>query len=127
MFPLHHTFTSDGFQGFDIAIGFSGLKFLFLSKLSIRMLSLRVNLLRGVIFPAESRLKILWRFEYCFQFLQIEIPISVEVINLNAFLYCDSLHSVVFSPDSHIREIHGFCDCKSLSRIEIQSGSPIQN
>jgi hypothetical protein len=70
---------SDGFQGFDIAIGFSGLKFLLLSKFSIRMLSIRVHLLKEVIFPAESRIKILWGFKYCFQLFRIEIPASVEV------------------------------------------------
>jgi hypothetical protein len=90
MFALHRTFASDSFQAFNGA-------------------------LREISFPTESRLKRLARFERCAQLFRIEIPASVEVINLNAFLDCNSLHALLFTPDSHIREIRGFSGCKSLS------------
>jgi hypothetical protein len=66
-------------------------------------------------------------FHSCHHVFQIEIPVSVEVIDLMAFCGCESLHAVVCAPDSRIRDIQGFSGCKSLSRIEMDSGSPIAN
>jgi hypothetical protein len=37
------------------------------------------------------------------------------------FVGCASLNDIVFSPDSHLRDLNGFCACTSLCRIEIPS------
>jgi hypothetical protein len=85
------------------------------------------NIRYHVCFASHICLKYLSGFQKCIRLFRIEIPASVEVIKSNAFECCVSLHAVVFRRDSRIREIHGFRYCQPLRRIEIQSGSPIQN
>jgi hypothetical protein len=49
----------------------------------------------------------------------LNVPASVELINVHAFMNCIGLKSVIFAANSHVREIHGFKRCRSLRRIDI--------
>jgi hypothetical protein len=60
-------------------------------------------------------------FRGCTSLLRIEIPSSVEVIGYGGFLGCTSLEDILFSADSHVKEMYGFCGCTSLLWIEIPS------
>jgi hypothetical protein len=51
----------------------------------------------------------------------MEVPSLVEVIGKHGFFGCTSLSEVIFSSDSHLREISGFQLCSSLYQIEIPS------
>jgi hypothetical protein len=51
----------------------------------------------------------------------IEIEESVEIVRMSDFKGSHSLKRVIFSSDSHLREISGFQFCTSLCRIEIPS------
>jgi hypothetical protein len=48
-----------------------------------------------------------------------EIPSCGMKIGLDGFIGCTSLTEIVFSSDSHLREIFGFEQSSSLCRIEI--------
>jgi hypothetical protein len=41
-------------------------------------------------------------------FLQIEIPVSVQIIDPNAFFECHSLTAVIFPSDSRLKMLDGF-------------------
>jgi hypothetical protein len=49
---------------------------------------------------------------------RVDIPASIEIIGILAFLNCKSLTEVIFVSDSHIKTIDGFQECESLSRID---------
>jgi hypothetical protein len=51
----------------------------------------------------------------------LKIDDSVEIISETDFQSCSSFKEVIFSSNSHLREIDGFFGCKSLCRIEIPS------
>jgi hypothetical protein len=51
--------------------------------------------------------------------VSIHFPSTLESIGTGAFQVCPQLRTVVFSPESRLREIHGFVDCECLRAIEI--------
>jgi hypothetical protein len=51
----------------------------------------------------------------------IRIDDSVSIIGPDDFMHRESLTEVIFSSSDHLREINGFCECRSLCRIEIPS------
>jgi hypothetical protein len=83
--------------------------------------------LNAVIFSSDSHLREISGFQHCTSLCRIEIPSSVERIGSNGiiggggFHGCTSLNEIVFSSDSHLREIYRFRGCTSLCRIEIPS------
>jgi hypothetical protein len=52
---------------------------------------------------------------------ELKFHSSVELIGSFGFYGCTSLNEVIFSSDSHLREIYGFGGYTSLCRIEIPS------
>jgi hypothetical protein len=55
----------------------------------------------------------------CTSLYRVEIPGSVEVIDLDRFAECAPLRGVTFAGNSRLTRICGFRHCKSLHRIEI--------
>jgi hypothetical protein len=54
---------------------------------------------------------------------RLEISSSIE--RIEGFLEVSGLESVIFCGASHLREIHGFCLCVSLSRVDFPSSIEI--
>jgi hypothetical protein len=78
-----------------------------------------------VCFAPQICLKQLSGFQFCRRLLRIEIPVSVEIIDLNAFFGCHSLTEVIFPGDSRLRRLNGFQSCTQLSRIQIPASVQI--
>jgi hypothetical protein len=83
--------------------------------------------LKEVIFPADSCLKMILGFQYCFQLFRIEIPASVETIEHPAFTNCHSLRTVIFRAGSRLKILSGFRFCSQLFRIEIPASVEVMN
>jgi hypothetical protein len=64
-------------------------------------------------------------FRQCTSLCRIEIPSLVEKIGKSGFSGCRSLNEIIFSSDSHLKEISGFVKCTSLCRIELPSSIEI--
>jgi hypothetical protein len=82
--------------------------------------------LSDIIFSPHSHLREIHGFAQCRSLCRIEIPSSVEKIGNSALLAsgfwgCTALNEIAFSSNSHLREIDGFSESRSLSRIEILS------
>jgi hypothetical protein len=72
-----------------------------------------------VVFPPDSRLKIIDGFQECTSLTRVEIPASVQMTDMSAFEECAGLTEVTFAPGSCLKIIDGFVGCISLRRVEI--------
>jgi hypothetical protein len=55
----------------------------------------------------------------------LKVDDSIDIISRTDFQSCSSFNQVIFSSTSHLREIRGFQECISLSRIEIPSSGEL--
>jgi hypothetical protein len=76
--------------------------------------------LQTIRFTAVGRLRVVKGFEGCRRLERIEIPSSVEIIDVTAFSSC-ALTDVAFSTPSRLDTISGFPECPRLQSITIPS------
>jgi hypothetical protein len=58
-------------------------------------------------------------FHACHWLVKVEVPASVEIVDIVGFHSSISLSRVIFEPNSCLRLIHGFSFCRSLLKIAI--------
>jgi hypothetical protein len=76
-------------------------------------------------FLSNSHVATIDGFCECASLCRIEIPSSVEIIDVSGFHGWISLNEIMFSADSHVKKMDGFQGCTSLCRIELLSSSEI--
>jgi hypothetical protein len=77
--------------------------------------------LQTIRFTSVGRLRVVKGFEGCDRLQRIEIPSSVEIIDVTAFARCSLLKYVSFSTPSRLATIAGFQECPRLDFIVIPS------